>query len=531
MRINLSIFLLIFIFSCGQKKDISHLSIFKYNESAGINSLDPAFSKDQASIWAVSQLYNGLVQLDSNLIVKPCISSLWSISSNLLVYSFKLRNDVYFHDHELFNNSKGRKVTAHDFEYSFSRLLDEDVASPGRWVLSNVSSFKALNDSIFIINLKSPFPGFLGLLSMQYCSVVPKEIIESVDFHSNPIGTGPFKFQLWKKGEKLIFRKNPNYFEYYNNNPLPLLDGVAITFLRDKQSAFLQFIMGNIDFLSGIDASYKDEILTKDGLLNPKYSDKINYQLQNYLNTEYLGFLFSDTLSPIKYLEIRKAINYGFDREKMLKYLRNNIGTPAENGFVPKGMPSFNSNVIGYDYNPEKSKELINKIKALYGDNLGQIKLSTTSSYLDICEYIQNELGKLGLDISIDVNPPSTHRQMVATSKLSFFRGSWIADYPDAENYLSLFYSKNFSPNGPNYTHFINSSFDSLYDMSLSEVNDSIRFKYYNLMDQIIVDNAQIVPLYYDNVLRFTQKNIKGLSNNPINMLNLKYVDKMLVNP
>ena len=117
---------------------------------------------------------------------------------------------------------------------------------------------------------------------------------------------------------------------------------------------------------------------------------------------------------------------------------------------------------------------------------------------------------------------------MVATSKLSFFRGSWIADYPDAENYFSLFYSKNFSPNGPNYTHFNNSAFDSLYDISLSEVNDSIRYQYYNLMDQIIIENAQIVPLYYDNVLRFTQKNISGLASNPINMLNLKYVDKML---
>jgi ABC-type transport system substrate-binding protein len=147
---------------------------------------------------------------------------------------------------------------------------------------------------------------------------------------------------------------------------------------------------------------------------------------------------------------------------------------------------------------------------------------------LDLCEYIQNELAKLGLEISIDVNPPSTHRQMVATSKLSFFRGSWIADYPDAENYLSLFYSKNFSPNGPNYTHFNNLTFDSLYDISLSEVNDSIRYQYYNLMDQIIIDNAQIVPLYYDNVLRFTQKNINGLASNSINMLNLKYVDKTL---
>jgi peptide/nickel transport system substrate-binding protein len=194
-------------------------------------------------------------------------------------------------------------------------------------------------------------------------------------------------------------------------------------------------------------------------------------------------------------------------------------------------MPSFDQDIKGFYYNPEKSKQLINKIKRLHGEELGVITLSTTSSYLDLCEYIQNELAKLGLEIQIEVNPPSTHRQMVATSKLSFFRGSWIADYPDAENYLSLFYSKNHSPSGPNYTHFIDSSFDSLYDISLSEKNDSIRFGYYNQMDKIIINNAQVVPLYYDNVLRFTQKSIIGLSNNPINMLNLKYVDKMLVNP
>ena len=119
---------------------------------------------------------------------------------------------------------------------------------------------------------------------------------------------------------------------------------------------------------------------------------------------------------------------------------------------------------------------------------------------------------------------------MVATSKLSFFRASWIADYPDAENYLSLFYSKNHSPNGPNYTHFNNKEFDYLYEKSLSVSNDSLRFIYYNKMDQIIIDNAPIVPLYYDNILRFTQKNIYGLSNNANNMLYLKRVKKYLAN-
>ena len=529
MRYFLLIFLSIF-FSCSENKDISSLSIFKYNEISGINSLDPAFSKDLASVWATAQLFNGLVQLDSNLNIQPCIAKSWEISNDKLVYDFLLKDDVYFHNVDKASLEKGRKVNAFDFEYSLNRLIDDNVASPGRWVLSNVKSFEAKNDSIFTIKLKSPFPGFLGLLSMQYCSVVPREIVESTDFHSNPIGTGPFKFQLWQKGEKLIFRKNQNYFEYQNEKRLPFLDGVSITFLRDKQAAFLQFVLGNLDFLSGIDASYKDEILSKEGELNSKYEKKIKLFTQNYLNTEYLGFYAKDTLSPVKNLKIRQAINYGFDRKKMLKFLRNNIGTPAINGFVPRGMPSFNDKLIGYDYDKQKSLELINEVKLENNGKLSPIILSTNSSYLDICEYIQNELAKNGLEIEINVSPPSTHRQMVATSKLSFFRASWIADYPDAENYLSLFYSKNHSPNGPNYTHFNNKEFDYLYEKSLSISNDSLRFIYYNKMDQIIIDNAPIVPLYYDNILRFTQKNIYGLSNNANNMLYLKRVKKYLAN-
>ena len=531
MRLNVFCFFILCFISCQNENNIDHLSIFKYNESSGINSLDPAFAKDLPSVWVTSQIFNGLVQLDSSLKVIPSIAKSWDVSPNSLQYTFLLRDDVYFHDHSLFENINDRKVTAFDFQYSFSRLLDDNITSPGRWVMSNVSEFYAVNDSIFIIKLVNSFPAFLGVLSMQYCSVVPKIIIEKIDFHSNPIGTGPFKFQKWKKNEKLVLRKYNNYFEKLNDKRLPHLDGVAITFLRDKQAGFLQFIMGNADFLSGIDASYKDELLSREGVLNSKYKDLINLQMKEYLNTAYLGFLMEDTLSPIKFLKIRQAINYGFDRRKMLKFLRNNIGSPAENGFIPKGMPSFNDSILGFYYNPDLAMKLINEVKSTISSDLGEIRLSTTSSYLDLCEYIQNELIDLGLNVVIDVSPPSIHRQMVATSKLSFFRAGWIADYPDAENYLSLFYSKNFSPNGPNYTHFKNNEFDNLYKLSLSENNDSLRFYYYNKMDQIIIDNAVIVPLYYDKVLRFTQKNIHGLSNNPVNMLNLKYVNKVLVNP
>ena len=156
--------------------------------------------------------------------------------------------------------------------------------------MSNVVSFSALNDTTFDIELKTPFPAFLSLLSMQYCSVVPKEVVENGNFNKHPVGTGPFKFQIWKDGVKLVFRKNLNYFEKEGEEQLPFLDAVAITFIKDKQAAFLQFIQGELDFISGIDASYKDEILANTGELQEKYKNKVILQSQPYLNTEYLGF-------------------------------------------------------------------------------------------------------------------------------------------------------------------------------------------------------------------------------------------------
>ena len=518
MKWKVGFFIIIFS-ACSQQYNNDEFTIFKYNESATIATLDPTFAKDQATIWATNQLFNGLVQLDSKLNVKPSIAKSWQISDDALAYTFFLRNDVVFHDDELFENGKGRKVIAQDFEYSFNRLLNKNLAAPGAWVLSNVKSFKAINDSVFSIKLIIPFPAFLSLLSMQYCSVVPKEIVEKRDFNREPIGTGPFQFQLWEDGVKLVLRKNANYFENEEGEQLPYLDAVAITFIKDKQSAFLQFIQGKLDFISGIDASYKDEILTNTGELQEKYKAIIALQSQPYLNTEYLGFLMNNPLP----LEVRQAINYGFDRVKMLKYLRNNIGTPAVNGFVPKGLPSFSEELMGYNYNPEKAIELIANSDF---DIQQEIILSTTSSYLDLCEYIQNQLQEIGLNVRVEVNPPSTHRQMVATSKLNFFRGSWIADYPNAENYFSLFYSKNFCPKGPNYTHFKSIEFDAFYERSLSETNLGVRWELYNKMDKILVDNAVIVPLYYDKLLRFSLKNIVDFKSNAMNLLELKRVRK-----
>ncbi len=521
--------LFLFLISChNNSNQYKENQVFRYNQYGNVTSLDPAFARNPQNIWPVNQIFNGLVQLDDSLIPRPEIAKKWHISEDALTYTFNLRDDVYFHKSPLFKKDSTRSVIANDFVYSLDRLKDPKVASPGSWVLQNVNYYKAINDTVLEIKLKQPFPAFLGLLSMRYCSVVPKEVAKHYgsDFRSNPIGTGPFKFKRWDENIKLVLRKNNHYFETdKQGNKLPYLEAVAVTFLPDKQSEFLQFIQGNLDFLNSLDNSYKDELLTTDGKLQDKYKDEINMIKGPYLNTEYLGFYLGSEDAEVNSELLRKAVNYGFDREKMVAFLKNGIGFPAVNGFIPKGMPGF-SNIKGYTYNPKKAKKLIEKYIEITGNTTPSISIGTDSNYLDLCEYIQRELQKIGLEVKIDVLPVPTLRQLKSTGKLDAFRASWIADYPDAENYLSLYYSKNFAPNGPNYTHFKNEHYDQLYKTAMMETNTEKRLSLYRVMDSIIIEKAPVVPLYYDEITRFTRKNIKGMTMSPQNFLVLKRVRK-----
>ena len=534
----------VFLFSFGGDENSNNTSdkkVFRYNESEGITSLDPAFSRNRETIWACNHLYNGLVQMNDSLKIQPSIAYQWEISEDGKTYTFHLRNDVYFHDHQLFKNGKGRKVVAKDFEYSFNRIIDAKIASPGAWIFNNIDfteehnfkAFEAINDSTFTIYLEKPFPPFMGILTMQYCSVVPQEIIEYYknDYRNNPIGTGPFQFKMWDEGNKMVFVKNENYFEKdQQGKQLPYIDGVSITFIKDKEIEFLKFLNNELDFVNGPDGDLKGEIFTNDGKLVAEQKDKFNLLTNPQLNIEYLGILMDEDLaivakSPLRKKMVRQAINYGFDRKNMMSFLRKNIGTPATAGFIPKGLPSFDETIVkGYDYNPGKAKDLLYAAGFPNGEGLPEITLYTTSEYVDLCEYIQHQLNEIGFKIKIDLNPAFTHGELVARSKLNFFRKSWMADYPDAENYMALFYSKNFTPHGPNYTHFKNFEFDKLYEKSQAEPIDSIRYHYYQEMDKIIIEEAPVVPLYYDVVVRLIRKNVVDLGINPVNLLTLKEV-------
>lgn len=484
-------------------------------------------------MWAIHQLYNTLVEVDENMQLKPSLAKSWQISADNLQVTFNLRTDVYFQDDAAFSNGRGRRLTAQDVVYSLKRITDKNTASPGAWIFNDrvhsINGFTAVNDSVFQLRLIKPFQPILGILSMQYCSVLAKEAVEkyATDFRRHPVGTGPFKLVAWEEGQAMVLKKNEQYFERDSTGVrLPYIDGIKISFFDSKATEFLEFQQGRLDFINDIEASFKDEILTKTGMLKKQWEGKLLLQKHSYLNIEYLGILVDEKnalvqSSPLRLQKIRQAINYGFDRRKLMLYLRNSIGTPAESGFVPAGLPSFDALAVpGFQYNPAKAKQLLAEAGYTAGKNFPVIKLLTIPVYADLAGFIANELKQCGINVQVEAIQKSLLLEQTSKSQALFFRGSWIADYPDAENYLGVFYGKNPAP--PNYTRYHNPAFDALYEKAIAEKNDSLRYQLYQQMDRLVIADAPVVPLWYDMAIHLVHTNITGFVPNSLNLLELR---------
>ena len=545
---------------CGPRQADRGKKVFFYNEADGIATLDPAFAKNRSIMWVIHQLYNTLVETDDRLRFVPALARSWEVSEDRRVWTFHLRSDVFFQDDPAFPGGVGRKLKASDVVYSFNRLLDPRTASSGAWIFHDRidttagggvglaggigvaggiggtgvagGAFVALDDSTFRLRLLRPFNPILGLLSMEYCSIVPREVVDRYgkDFRRHPCGTGPFRFLAWEEGQALILLKNEHYFEKDSlGRQLPYLDAVKVSFNEEKAAEFLLFRQGQLDFINEIDPSFKDEVLSKAGVLKPDWRGKIILSVAPQLNTEYLGILVDSANplvkgSPLRLREVRQAINYGFDRRKMMLYLRNSLGLPAESGFVPAGLPSFDSTKVkGYHYDPDKARRLLASAGYPDGKGIGAIKLLTVPNYGDFANYIARQLEDIGVHVQVEVVQKSLLLEETAQSEALFFRGSWIADYPDAENYLSVFYSRNPAP--PNYTRYNDPVFDRLYEQALREGDDSLRYVLYRRMDQRVMDASPVIPLWYDEVVHLINPRVLGLEPNGLNLLELRRVD------
>jgi peptide/nickel transport system substrate-binding protein len=502
--------------------------------SATLESMDPAFAKELFVMWTVHNVYNTLLETNENGLITPSLAKDWECSANGLDYTFHLETKVYFQDNEAFPYSKGRKMVAQDVVYSFYRLIDPATASPGAWIFNEKvdpnNAFTVLNDSTFCIHLLKPFRPLLQMLSMPYCAIVPHEVVQHYgkDFRSHPCGTGPFKLHYWDEGNSLVLYKNPTYWQHDSSGvSLPYLDAVQISFYDSKSTEFLLFLQHKLDWVNGVDASFKDQVLSKNGTLKKEYVGQFNLEKGTYFNTEYIGFMLDTNLlqegtGATRNLYVRQAINYAIDRQKIITYFRNGLGKPALSGFIPYGMPGYDSaHSFGYSYRPDLTKQLLAKAGYPDGKGLPEITIISPPNWADIVNFIVNELAEVGIKAKVDLTQANMVKQQMSRCKAPAFRAQWIADYPDAESYLVCFNGNYPAP--PNYTRFNDSTYNHWYNESLN-APDSLRFVAYRKMDSLAMSYAPLVPIYYDMLLHFIQNNVSGLHSNAMNIIDLKHV-------
>lgn len=559
MKKFLTIFLFaVVIYSCGVKKHYDK-STFSMNLSLGLETLDPVLSNSPQSIWLLISLMDGLVMYDKDNKITPLIAKEWNISNDGLVYKFTLRKDIKFHDDECFSKTKGtgRYVNAYDVKYCFERLNDPTTKTRGLWLfrdkvkgvteyadyksgkskdeVKEVSGIKVLNDSVISIELIEPFAPFLSLLTMSYAYIYPKEAVDYYqnNFSFHPVGSGAFKFVKWDLDKELILKKNNNYFEKDSSgNSIPYLDNVKFSFTQSRESEFLDFLNGKYDYDEPT-AEVLEALTDDKGKLIDENKKDFKLVRQPWLNTVYLIMVQNKSLpagatSPfVGNKNLRQAINYAIDREKIVKYVLKNRGIPAHNGPLPPGMPGYNEEVKGYSYDKDKASKLLEEAGYPQGKGLDlTLVISNDELQRSIAIALQEQLKETGINIKIEQLLQASLNTKQQDGEFEFSRGNWGADYFDPENFMALFYSKNIIPNGPNKPGYSNPKVDSLYEKSIKITDIEERKKIYNEMERIVIDDAAWVFLYYNQRVYLLQKNVTGFYLDGLNNLVLKYTRK-----
>ncbi|MCK5485107.1 MAG: ABC transporter substrate-binding protein [Desulfobacterales bacterium] len=466
-------------------------------------TLDPAFSTDTYSAILIQQIFDGLVQFDQNLNVVPALATNWRVSADGLLYTFTLRSDASFHN--------GRQVTAKDFVYSFTRILNSKEESSalsffervrGAAVYRNgesneVAGLRALDAHTLEITINEPFAPFLSVLAMIGSKVVPREEVErwGKNFGHHPVGTGPFRLESWGDNQ-IVLGVNHNYYE-----GRPNLDRVVYTIYAGAQYDKIYE-----DFLSG-----RLEEAAVFGANREKLASTTAYQFYRKpsLSLQFYGMNCLSTALKVK--EVRQALNYAIDKERIVREVYKDQFLSATT-ILPPGMPSYIPENAAYDYDPDKAKSLLNK--AGYGPSGEKLSLtvlsaSKSSAAQKELALIAKDLAAVGVELEIQYETDwPTFEATLRSGKIQLYRYAWIADIPDPDNFLNILFG---SKSGYNFMQYKNPKVDRLLSQALIETEILRRVELYREAERIILADAPMIPWIYLTFESLFQPYVKGL--------------------
>ena len=528
---------------------------FRMNEVQDFRNLYPLNITEVVGHRITNQIYEGLLKYSQkDLEIIPSIAETWEVNEDATRFTFHLREGVKFHDDDCFDGGKGREVTAEDFKKCFTLLCTSDPQNQGFWVFKSrvvgadayfqstidgnpldegVTGVKVIDKYTLQIDLEYSFAGFLQILCTPFTWVFPVEALEmyGIDMRVHCIGTGPFMVNTIKEGETVLLEKFPNYWGVDEwGNDIPYLDRIKITFLKEKKSELLEFKKGNLDMVFELPIEMIDEVMGE--LADAVNGASFEVQVTPALALHYYGFqhksdLFSNML-------VRKAFNWAIDRESIVTYTLQGEGRPAIYGIVPPAFKNYDYEAIeGYGYDPDRARLLFAEAGYPNGDNFPDLTLQLNSGgsrNVQIAEVIQKQLKEsLNIDVELNVMPWAQHLENLETGKALFWRTGWIADYPDPENFLNLLYSPHIPANLSdksyiNSVRYKSAEFDSLFALGLREVDETKRLELYQQADQVAMDDAAIMPIYYYEHYRLLQLNVRDFDINPMEYRDLSQV-------
>lgn len=504
--------LLLGLFSCT-KKDDDKLKVLNLVVAAKVKGMDPIYSNDRYSSNEVARVYEGL--LEYHYLKRPfqlipnLAESMPKVSENGLVYTFKIKKGVLFHDNKCFKDGKGRELVAEDFVYTIKRLADPKLKSLGWWLLDGkikglnewrkkfaelpkvdyseeVAGVKALDRYTLRFELAKPFPQFLYALAMTFTFATPKEAVEfyGKEFLNHPVGTGPFMLDKFTQSNKIVYHKNPKFRDKFYpteaseefkkkgfladaGKKLPLVDKVIVHIITEDQPRWLNFQKGKVDYLSIPKDNFDTAITPSKGLSDDLKKKDVGLQIVPLMDITYVAFnhdldLFKNNRN------LRCALSLAFDVYSTNKLFYSSNALPAQS-VVPPGIAGYEKDFKNSFRGPDikQAKELLAKAGYPGGKGLPQIVYDSSSSSVSrqMGEHFKKSMAKIGVKIKVQTNPWPQLQKKIQTRSIQMWGIAWGADYPDAENFLQLLYGPNRSP-GANGSGYDNPEFNKLFEKS-----------------------------------------------------------------
>lgn len=563
-----------FLFSCGGgSSEGGGERVMRVSAGGRINTLDPALAADLVSQYMVANFYDTLLQYDyakkPYALAPSMLESMPKIDADARRYEFKLRDDLYFQKDPCFpgDDRTCRKVTSADVVFSLLRIADARLKSPGFWLFRGkvkgidefreltsytkpgnflpydrgCAGFEILDERRFVIHLNAPDPRLLYALAMPYAGVVSRKAVEFYGdaFAERPVGSGPFRLVQWWRDYRVVLERNPDYrYEVFaeaedpddRKRPLPLLDRIVCYLVKQPLAEWLLFLQGELDMTS-LSKDNFDLVVGRNQEICPALAERgIQLRRVPSFRVNYVGFSFTDpTLGGNP--KLREAISLAYDTGRRVKHFNYRI-KPA-NGPIPPGVPGYDESLKnpygGHDV--EKAKALL--AEAGYPDGIDpttgeplslNFDLSGNSTqHRQLAELMVDDMRKIGIDIVPSLNNKPRFFQKLREGQLQLFRLSWIGDYPDAENFLQLFYGPN--AGSCNRVFYRDETFDKMFEEIKTMPDSPERTEKYKRMAAYLIERCPWIFESYPIDYRLTHDWLENYIPHDFAFSRWKYLD------